>query len=534
MHANPLILKHSCGLFVKDKGSSRVIHFNRYWPHLIDEATELWELASLRLLRHAKLDGTLEGLSLESSSLSMIAGYCLGKIMERRTTRPSVYEAYCGASILFESLKFWHATANGQKPPLAFSAGIKTVAKKEQFLFFHQELEKDVNTHHLHCIDVLDEQEQGRRIVSELGNGSVVAIVAHKENAAYLTGILQSLVEYVPSATAGSVFLLFRATRDSSVTACNIHGTRFPIPALQEVCGQLAMAGWHTTSFFVPDFDKDYLLPFSGSQGMCMLHAARTPDQLLNDPRFTPFTSQAVPGGKALALRGDKPVHSYESLFSWDLPTISADQEPNWQKWADKRRWDPTAIDWSKQKLRHADEVVILSRMARAGSSIDLPTFLQYVSRLKNTHTQGTLKGAIHLVQWLLHLNASQDAQQIIDWIFSIPLSVPQLVLIQKRFHEMQCTIGVELALLFYSLHPATDQADLMREVSRAAGAHCRNNPDSAIALAALAVADFRLGSHDFQKYFRKAASLEPANKYLQIAVQKCLRPGEQEREAGD
>lgn len=519
MPDNQVTLHNSCGLFIKVKGTDQVIHLDRYWPHTVDESTELWELTTLRLLRRAISEGKIQELETEKTSLNLFVSLLLFHLAKKERREVEIHESCCGISVYYEALKFWQTIHKQSNIAFKFHAAFRTKGVEDTFNFLHKEIEDNVFLKTLG--NIAYDSDQIGLISKQLENGAIVVLSTLKHNAQIIPEVFKVLSDNEDTRN-GSILLIFRATRGAPTTVFDIQTNKYELPSLFPTLKTLSDHGWHLSYFYAHNFDKDYLLPFDGDQGICILHAAGTAEKLINGFSFSCYSGQSDNLQQDTIIPYDERIlNSHEAFFSWDLPAFELQSEPDWRQWADEWRWDPSQIAWDQCSIDNSDEVAIISRMARYGEVLSPVTGMQFRDRLLLAHQSGTLtlQGALCLLELQVALG-DQNTKPIIEGIFLNTLNLLQLEKLSETFAHMNQNYGFELAVLHFALQAESQKkSNLLLEAKVFSTKFLNHFPQSIISLITLGVADFGLGGNEYSQFFKQASELDPSNMYLKKAT---------------
>lgn len=326
-------LFHSCGDFTRIRGTDMVLHVVKLWPHVVNGDVELWEAATIRLLRYAITDGLISKVDSARQSLSLYLGTLAWRLVER--TGKTLVEPLCRLGAEFEAAKL----SARQAPPRTEFVG-----------YFRDPQVLRLFRHLHHTIEVEETGFVGARLVpvgsaaeafSVMPDDQVVLVNAARQNQDALAGLCDCLSER-PRQKAAQFILACRVGRGLSHRVTDVAGSRYELPEVYGLLNRLASAGWGLSWRFVENFDRDYILPFEGEMGLAIICGTRGDPEPI-DPSFDVYRG---PSGTALIPFSAHSIRNYDSGFDWPLPRFSTEDRTDWHAWSAERSWRADQVDW--------------------------------------------------------------------------------------------------------------------------------------------------------------------------------------------
>lgn len=330
-------LKASFGIFTKIKGSQVVLHYTQKWDHNIKLEIETSEIAQLRNLRFALEGGRLTDLSLDKPTLTLYLSGLLTYTLNSLEVK-SIFQLGRGLSPEWEGLKLLLSLGKVRNPETPKYHYYQFAGKSDyspQWRVLHQRLEKP------HFAKAATLSTERNRLPSDLEQISGVSSnLLFLNTFKGLDELTDDLFEYLCTSDANATILVaFRATTDETTVVYNVFKERQKLLSIFPILEKLTESGWSAYYQYFPDLDRDFLLPFSGSYGFCVLLLSR---QDIGSPpsglaKFIPSKEQKTglaPSQKALPM-------NYDSMLNNHIASFDIQHEPDWTTWCDMFNWNP-------------------------------------------------------------------------------------------------------------------------------------------------------------------------------------------------
>jgi hypothetical protein len=304
-------LRRSCGDFTRIRGTDAILHVVKLWPHVVDGDVELWEAATIRLLRYAVIDGQIDRIDDAQQSLAFYMGSLAWRLAERSGT--GVVEPSCRLGAEIEAAKLAALRSARRIPHLGYFSDHNAL-----LLFKHLHFNIDPEPS---AIAV------GEPVITPSIAEALAAIPVHrivlvgspKQNQVVMPAVLDRLAlrDWHDSA---EFLIACRVGLGTAHPVVDVTGRRYVLPDASATLARLADAGWHLSWRYVDNFDRDYLLPFDGDAGLAVIHGSRRAGAGPPHPSLYPYRREA---STALAPFSPRLVRNYDAGVDWSLPDFA-------------------------------------------------------------------------------------------------------------------------------------------------------------------------------------------------------------------
>jgi hypothetical protein len=330
------------GFFVKMRGTDSIVHFGTMGIENLRTVTDLYEVVLFRKLRRALLSGTISQAESMGGSLGLVLASAVMRILESRpghVARIVHLNETCGP--LLEALRLLRASGGGDHQ-LHYSAFIPIVQHVRYFKAFHE-------------LVVDDDPDITTDLVSTEGRLGQLPVAAKdtltiadlfKLDSSRLFWILEQQFGVGESSSPMLLVVRISLVRETKVT--DVTGARYVMPSLERIANWCRERSLGASYLLLEDFDRDFLLPFEGRYGVCLLYVSHA----VEDP-FTGFGFKNIQdtgaGGAGLpaVMESVSRQRNYDVTFNARLPHFEDESEPDWHAWTTEREWDPSHVDWT-------------------------------------------------------------------------------------------------------------------------------------------------------------------------------------------
>jgi hypothetical protein len=330
------------GLFVKMRGTESIVHFGAMGTEDLRTVSDLYEVVIFRKLRRALLSGTISQAESMGGSLGLVLASTITRILESRPGRVNRIvhlNETCGA--LLEALRLLRASG-GRDRQLHYSAFIPIVQHVRYFKAFHELViddDPDITT------DLVSTKGRlGHLPVAD--KGSLVIADLFKLDASRLFWILEQ--QFGVEGPCSPMLLVVRISLERDTQVTDVTGARYVMPCLDRIATWSREHSLFASYLLLEDFDRDFLLPFEGRYGVCLLYVSHAMEDAFTGFGFENIHETAVVGaGLPAVMESVSRQRNYDATFNAKLPYFEDEPEPDWRAWSTDREWDPSQVDWT-------------------------------------------------------------------------------------------------------------------------------------------------------------------------------------------
>lgn len=331
------LLKASFGVYTKIKGSQIILHYTRKWSHNIQLEIETSEIAQLRNLRFALDSGKLNNLSLDKPTFTLYLAGLLAHALNSLGIE-EIFQFGGRLSPEWEGLKLLLASGKIRIPENFKYHCSHSLIGDENFSshwkVLHQRLEKPQFVGAATLLVAEDGLPVKIGQISKQAN-NMLFLNAFKTGSEQVTQLIDLLFL---DDTVANTLIAFRTTNDEKIEVFNVFCERQELANLSQTLDDLTQKGWHAYYQFFPDLDRDFLLPFSGSYGVCVLLLSRK--DIGNPPQGLTKHKPSPGQTRSLALYQEGTLANYDGTLSNEIASFEFQPEPNWTEWCQSFDWD--------------------------------------------------------------------------------------------------------------------------------------------------------------------------------------------------
>ncbi len=331
------------GLFVKIRGSDRIVHFGAINPNNLKVVTDLYEVVLFRKLRRALASGLISQVESTGESFGLVLASAvtriLGALPPGAVTISHLNET-CGS--LLEALRLLRV-GGGRARPLHYRAFIPSLEHVRYFRAFNEvvkEEDPDITTEWV--------SSEGRlgRLPVDADTSALVVVDLLKQDPSRLFWALDR--QFDASTARAPMLAVARVALESETRVTDVMGLSYDLPTIAGIADWCERHPVVASYLMLEHFDRDFLLPFDGRYGVCLLYVACE-----GCPEFLEFGFRDIHDGRRGGTQLPAVVETvsrqrnYDQTFNAKLPYFETAAEPDWTLWAKERAWEPEACDWS-------------------------------------------------------------------------------------------------------------------------------------------------------------------------------------------
>ena len=336
-------LKSSCGIFTKLRGTEKVIHYTKKFPQNTFLEMEAGEITQIRSLRFAFEQGKFKSIHLERPTFSLYLSGLVAEILRYLPPDTPIEQLGTRLSPELETLKFLLASGKLALQPGQIRCAIISDSLLSGWQALHQRLE---TKSYVDVATAIVRSDENVDWLKNLPGAPLVFINAFK-TASILAQRLVTWLGTPDNRSSANFLIALRCSADKAKPVTNVLREEFDLPYYGEILENLVKAGWQLAYRFIPNLDRDYLLPFEGGYGVLILLVSSNTAVVAGVSSLQRFdANHAI--SKEIAIFDQNQATNYDLSLASDLPAMGEPVQPDWNLWCKSFDWNPGEVDWMK------------------------------------------------------------------------------------------------------------------------------------------------------------------------------------------
>ena len=333
------VLTRAAGRFTNFHKSDVVVNFVELPEHMLKGSTDLYEVILYRSLRRGIRTGAIQGLGASGESFYLIVASILRDIIAckpRRNTEIVNQNETLGS--LFEALKLIGEISDLKNT--SFHPKFSDMEHRDGFRVLH-EIADNLGSD----IDFIIDDEVREEAV---GNNRRIFLWDFFNTSSDKFSLALNEIIDAAKSDNNECIVIGRVSVEKPIRVVDVYNNSYRIPSLSSIAKTCEEHKLWASFFLFHNFDRDYFLPFEGIYGVAVLHIVPKSEDLFLGAEFRQLTFDGTSGAKDLVIsKRDQNYKSYDSLFSFELPSVQENKEPDWNNFKSTYSTDLTLAVWN-------------------------------------------------------------------------------------------------------------------------------------------------------------------------------------------